>query len=254
MDATPPAPADLDLSGATFSVTWRASGTHQALALMADDVWFWSFVAPSPPWSGSVGSFRCESTERERAALLDIANRLGGEPARPEEHPGTGHLGLLLAAGAHRAWVDAGSDLASGVQRATAPLLAGERPRPVSAVRLRADVMTFPGLPPLLGLGFDSIGTEPSTVRLDADHIVLVGPDGDWRTVPRPRMGLVDGDGALLDGLYQAATVPAGEVGVWTLAEADATGVRRVVVSGTIDAAGPVPAASPAFAMSADIA
>ena len=82
---------------------------------------------------------------------------------------------------------------------------------------------------------------------------MLAGADGDWRSAPPPRMGLVDGAGTLLDGLYRAATVPAGGVGVWTLADADPDGLRRVRAAGTIEVAGPVPPASVPFEVSAEV-
>ncbi|MGZ4602069.1 MAG: hypothetical protein ACXV0U_00560 [Kineosporiaceae bacterium] len=254
MDPTVPPPDDLDLSGAGLSVIWRAPGTHQALAVVADGVWFWTFASPSEPWADVAGSFLCEVSDAERAALLDLVVRIAGEGTSPgRARPGAGRLELLLAAGSRRTWVDAGSEAASDVQQATGPLLADSRPRAVNAVRLKAARMTPPAGDPVLGLTFAAIGADSSMLRLDPQALRLIGADGDWRVAQPPRMGLVDAAGTLLDGLYQAATVPAGGLGAWVIPGGEARGAQRVVAAGTLRVAGPIPAADVAFEVSAEI-
>ncbi|MEN3307505.1 MAG: hypothetical protein V7603_3707 [Micromonosporaceae bacterium] len=126
----------LDLSAATFAVTWRAAGTHQALALFDDGVWFWTLASPDAAWAALAGTFRGEAGGGERAALLDIAARVAAAaiPAIPES--AAGGLALVLAAGGRTIRVDAGSAAAAEVTRAVSPLLATARP--VSAVQVRA--------------------------------------------------------------------------------------------------------------------
>jgi hypothetical protein len=254
VDPIVPPPDDLDLSGAGLSVTWRAPGTHQVLAVVADGVWFWTFASPSGPWADVAGTFLCEVSDADRAALLELVDRIPGEdPSGGRASPGAGGLGLWLSAGSRRAWVDAGSAAAFDVQQATGPLLTQSRAHAVDALRLKAARRTPPVGDPVLGLTFTAIGTDPSTLRLDPHALRLIRPDGDWRVAQPPRMGLVDGAGTLLDGLYQAASVPAGGLGVWVIPGAEAEDAQRVVAAGTVQVAGPIPAAAVAFEVSAEI-
>jgi hypothetical protein len=104
----------------------------------------------------------------------------------------------------------------------------------------------------MLGLTVDSIGSEPAVLGLDAGAVRLDASEGAWQPVPAPRMGLVDGDGTLLDGLYAPATVPPGVRGAWVLPGVTAGSVsevraQQVRIGGTIRVAGPVPPATVAF-------
>jgi hypothetical protein len=200
------------------------------LALTDDGAWFWTLASPAPPWDALAGTFRCDG---DRAALLGIAARVA-DGTVPES--GDGGLALVLSAGGRTIRVAAGSPAAAEVTTAAAPLLAAARP--VSAVRTRAAVMAPPGGDPVLGLSFTSIGTEPAVLGLDPAAVRLIAAEGSWHEVPPPRMGLVEGAGNLLDGLYTPATMPPGTVGAWVLAAADAAPGQRVRAGGTVRASG----------------
>ena len=234
----------LELAAAAVAIVWRAPGTHQALALSGDDVWFWTFASPEPRWADVTGTFRTEATPAERAALTALS------PGDDEP----GGLALQLTVAGRTARVAVGSVLGRQVGAAVDPLLDRLRATPVSAVALTAAIVTPPGgLPAMLGLTVDSIGTKPAVLGLDAGAVRLGVPDGAWQPVPPPRMGLVDGAGTLLDGLYGAATVPAGARGAWVLPGVPADEAQRVRIGGTIRVAGPVPAGMVAFEVTAPL-
>jgi hypothetical protein len=226
---------DLDLSAATAAIAWQAPGTHSVLAIYGEDVWFWSLQAPGEPLADVAGTFRSAASASERTALCDLLIRLA-------DAPDAGGAGLVVTAGGRTARLDATGEPAAAVAKLATPLLAADRIQPTRAVRLGAAAVTAPGGRSVLGLSFASIGSEPVTVRLDADGVRLLDPDGPWRSLAAPRMGLVDGEGNLLDGRYTAATIPAGGLGAWLLGEVDSRPGRRVRASGTITLAGPVTA------------
>ena len=228
----------LELGAASLAVVWRSPGTHQALALHGDDVWFWTFASPEPRWADVAGTFRIEATPDERAALAAL--QLG------DDEPGG--LALQLTVEGRTAQVGAGSALGLRIGAAVTPLFDRLRAAPVSAVAVSAAVVTPPGgLPPMLGLTVDSLGAQPAVLGLDAGAVRLDASEGAWQPVPAPRMGLVDGDGTLLDGLYAPATVPPGVRAAWVLPGVSGGDARQVRIGGTIRVAGPVPPATVAF-------
>ncbi len=229
----------LDLAAARFAVTWLATGTHQVLALVDDDVWFWTLASPEPAWASLAGTFRCDASDGERNTLLAAAAPVADGTLADSAAPGG--LAVAVTAAGRTVRVDAGSDAAARVGAAVAPLLAEARPSPVRAVRLRAARMAAPGSTEMLGLAVTSVGTEPALLGLDGAGVRVVAPDGAWESVPPPRMGLVAEAGTLLDGLYAPATIPAGGTGAWVLAGATATPGHRVLAGGSIALAGPWP-------------
>ena len=234
----------LELATADVAIVWRAPGTHQALALSGDDVWFWTFASPEARWADVTGTFRTAATPAERAALTALS------PGDDEP----GGLALQLTVAGRTARVAVGSALGRRVGAAVGPLLDRLRATPVSAAALSAAVVAPPGgLPAMLGLTVDSIGPAPAVLGLDAGAVRLDAPDGSWQAVPAPRMGLVGADGELLDGLYRAATVPPGARGAWVLPGVPAGEARRVRIGGTIRVAGPVPAGTVAFEVTAPL-
>ena len=234
----------LEPGTAAVAIVWRAPGTHQALALSGDDVWFWTFASPEVRWADVTGTFRTEATPAERAALTALSPG-DDEPGGPA---------LQLTAAGRTARVAVGSALGRQVGAAVGPLLDRLRDAPVSAAALSAAVVAPPGgLPAMLGLTVDSIGPAPVVLGLDAGAVRLDAPDGSWQAVPAPRMGLVGADGELLDGLYRAATVPPGARGAWVLPGVPAGDARRVRIGGTIRVAGPVPAGTVAFEVTAPL-
>ena len=225
----------LELGAAATSILWRTPGMHQALAVHGDDVWLWTFASPEPRWADVAGTFRV-AAPAEAAALAALT--VDDEP---------GDLPLQLTVAGRTARVAAGSELGRRVGAVVGPLLDRLRAAPVSAVSLTAAVVTPPGgLPAMLGLALDALGPEPAVLGLDAGGVRL-GADGAWQPVPAPRMGLVDADGTLLDGLYAAATVPAGGSGAWVLPGVAVGDAQRVRIGGTVRVAGPVPPAAVAF-------
>lgn len=226
----------LELGAAATSIVWRTPGAHQALAVHGDDVWFWTFASPEPRWADVAGTFRVAAPS-EAAALAALV--VDDEP---------GDLPLELTVSGRTARVAAGSELGRRVGAVVGPLLDRLRAAPVSAVSVTAAVVTPPGgLPAMLGLTIDALGPEPAVLGLDADGVRLGADDGAWQPVPAPRMGLVDADGALLDGLYAAATVPAGGRGAWVLPGVPVGEAQRARIGGTIRVAGPVPPAAVEF-------
>jgi hypothetical protein len=235
----------LEPGTASPTIVWRAAGIHQVLALSGDDVWFWTFVSPEPRWADVTGTFRIAATPDERAALAALTAQADG--------PAPGPAVELTVAG-RTVRVAAGSRLGLRVGAAVAPLLDRLRAAPVSAAVVSAAVIEPPGgLGPMLGLTVTALGTQQAVIGLTADALRIAGPDGPWQPVPAPRMGLVGPDGALLDGLYAMASVPAGGRGAWVVPGAPMSGARRVRVAGTVRVVGPVPAAAVPFEVTAEI-
>ena len=73
----------LELGATSPSILWRSPGTHQALALHGDDVWFWTFASPQERWAGVAGTFRVAATPAEKAALDHGAERVVLEFVEP---------------------------------------------------------------------------------------------------------------------------------------------------------------------------
>ena len=134
-----------------------------------------------------------------------------------------------------------------------ATLLAPDRMRAISVVEMRATQATPPGGIPMLGASFASTGSASVTIHLNAGSIRLLDLDGPWRLLNAPRMGLVDGAGNLLDGLYRDATIAPGGLGAWLLGAADGGIGQRVRVAGTIVPTGPVPPVAVAFEVTAPV-
>ena len=234
----------LELGATSPSIVWRAPGTHQALALHGDDVWFWTFASPEERWADVAGTFRVVATPSEQAALAALT---------VDDVPSGLTLQLTVAGRTGR--VAAGSELGRRVGAVVGPLLDRLRAAPVSAVSLTAAVVRPPGgLPAMLGLTIDALGPEPAVLALDAGAVRLGAANEAWQPVPAPRMGLVDAAGALLDGLYAAATVPAGGRGAWVLPGVPVGEAQRVRIGGTLRVAGPVPPAMIAFEATAPLA
>jgi hypothetical protein len=241
-------PVGLELSGAAFSVLWRALGVHQALARYDDRVWFWTLGSPEPQLAALVGTFACDLEPGEGDALDALAERAAADST---PGPSTG-LNLVLGYGSGTALVPAGTQLAADVEAAVAPLRERAVRSPVAAVAVRAGVVQPPAGPAILGLTFSSAGSAPVVIRVDGESLRLADGEG-WRQLAAPRMGLVDGAGHLLDGLYRPATVPAGGLGAWVLPGVDVGVGERVLVRGLIEVCGPPPPAMVDFEVSAEL-
>jgi hypothetical protein len=230
---------DIDLSGAIGAITWQTVGTDTVLAVYPDEVWLWSLASPSEPWTDRAGTFHVQASESERAALLAALRRA-------PDVPPTGGLELLLTVDNRDVRCDAGSESGAEIGALVAPLLGPDRVTPLSAVWMRAAMLTPPGMSETLALSFESLGRLPVPLRLDGDRVTLLDADGPWVTLPPPRIGLVDDEGAPLDGLTTPATIPSGGLGAWLLNgaadqpdTAPAAG-QRVRVYGWVTIAGPI--------------
>jgi hypothetical protein len=234
--------AGLDLSDADLSVTWRSIGTHQVFAVYADRAaWYWA-LATIGDGSDVVGSFRTDISDDEWGPMEELAGQVGtlGNDRTDDD------LGMALTAGNATGWVAAGSDHAGSVASTVMPLVERARAGAVAATRFGTRVVTAPTGQRLAGFTFLSIGVQPVLLSLDANTFALVSAGGDWRSLPAPRMGLVDAAGELLDGLYQTAEIPPGGLGACTIVLADAEGEppARGTLHGLLTLAGPWPAAS----------
>lgn len=198
----------IDLSWARLAVTWRSVGTHQILAVRDDGaVWFWA-LATIGPGSDVVGTFRTRLPDDRRPDLDAVA----GLPDRAGAAV-PGQLGLTVSSGDRSGWVPLGGADASTVTDLVLPLVAAARTAPVAAARLVTHLVTAPTGARAAGFSLTSVGTEPVTALLDRDTLALTTFDGDWLPLTPPRMGLVGAAGELLDGIYQAATIPPGSAG-----------------------------------------
>ena len=99
----------LELGAAATSIVWRMPGTHQALAVHGDDVWFWTFASPEPRWADVAGTFRVAAPS-EAAALAALV--VDDEP---------GDLPLELTVSGRTARVAAGSELGRRVGAVVGP-------------------------------------------------------------------------------------------------------------------------------------
>jgi hypothetical protein len=233
--------AGFDLSDAVVSVTWRSVGSHQVLAVYADRAaWYWA-MATIGDGSDVVGSFRTDVSDDEWGSIEELAGQVssfGNDRAH-------GDLGTALTSGNVTGWVAAGSDQAGRVALIVMPLVERARAGPIAATRFGTRVVTAPTGQLLAGFTFLSIGVQPVQLSLDADTFALVSAGGDWRSLPAPRMGLVDAAGDLLDGLYQTAEIAPGALGACTilLAETEGDAAARGTLHGFLTLAGPWPAA-----------
>lgn len=200
---------ELDLSGARLAVTWRSTGTHQVLAAYDDrTLWVWD-LATVGPGSDLVGSFQTEVPEGSWSGVVELA-AVVDELVSTGPTPRAGDLVLRVGSGAVSGWLALGSEAAARVGTTTQPLLGLARQHPVAAARLTTMVATAPTGQRLAGFSLASVGREPVSLLIDPAALVLT-VDGEAELLPAPRMGLVSGDGTLLDGLYQPARIEPGQ-------------------------------------------
>ena len=235
----------IDLSGATLTVTWRSIGTHQILAVYPDrTVWYWA-MATIGPRSADVGSYATEASARQYGALEQVVAQLGNATDRPSPHD----LGLAVTFGQRAAWVRDGTDQAGAIAAAVRPLVESALSKPVAVARFAAQVVRAPTGDRVAGFTFASLGREPVQLRFEAESFELTSPSGERLALPVPRMGLVDSNGALLDGLYQTATVPAGGQGACTVVlpgpdDQAAAPPARAAIRGLVLLVGPWPSSA----------
>ena len=195
----------LDLSSARLTVTWEAVGTHQVLAAYHDrTVWFWA-LATIGSGSDLVGSFATQVPADAWSAVPELAGDVDAL-ARAARNPTPGELGLRVGSGTTTAWLPLGGEAAARVNAVAQPLLGLVRQHPIAVARLTTLVATAPTGQRVAGFSMASVGSEPVSLMLDPDALVLT-LGGAAELLPPPRMGLVAGDGTLLDGLYQPARI-----------------------------------------------
>ena len=113
-------------------MTWRAIGTHQALAVYDDrTAWYWA-MATIGPGSELVGSFRDELAEDHWAAVSEVAT-LVPTLARTSTGPVPGELGLRVGSGPESAWLPLAEAAAARVTAVTERVLPLVRRHPVAA-------------------------------------------------------------------------------------------------------------------------
>lgn len=229
--------AGFDLSGAVLTVTWRAVGTHQVLAVYAERAaWYWA-LATIGEGADVVGSFRTGVTDDEWESIGELAGRIGNLA----NDRVSDELGIALTAGAAAAWVAFGSDEAGAIASTVMPLVRRALAEPVAAARFETRVVTAPTGQRVAGFTLSSIGRESVMLRLDADTFALVSGGGEWHSLPAPRMGLIDAGGGLLDGLYQTAEISPGGLGACTILLTETPGdpPARGALHGSVTLAGP---------------
>jgi hypothetical protein len=227
----------IDLSAAVVSVTWRAIGTHQTLAVFEDrTAWYWA-LATVGAGADVVGSFRAAVPPERFAAATAMATAAVGREA--DAAPGA--LGMTVTSAEHRGWVPLGTTEADDLAAVVLPLVASARAQPIAAAQLQTHVATAPTGQRIAGFTLTSVGERPLSLRFDPQTFVLTAGDGGATLLPAPRMGLVDAGGRLLDGLYQAAQLAPGVLGACTivLAEAPPAPLARGAVQGWLTLEGP---------------
>jgi hypothetical protein len=205
-----------DVRTAVLSVTWRSVGTHQVLAVFDDrTAWFWA-MATIGPGADVVGSFRAEVPDESWSAVTALGTTVAADDSAGTD-PRPGGLAIILTAGPVTRRVPLGTAEAAEVGSTVLPLVELARTTPVAAVRFGTHVVTAPTGQLLAGFTATSIGAQPVSLRLDRSAFGLALSDGDRIELPDPRVGLVDVDGSLLDGLYQPATIRPGRHGATSI-------------------------------------
>ncbi|GAA1524203.1 hypothetical protein BJ978_000659 [Agromyces terreus] len=228
----------------------RVGGPESDQALAVTDAACWVAVLRRPGSIGEpVGTFRAECTGDEADAAVAAAIR-----AIAASGAG-GDVGWALEVDGRSEVVPHAAAVDSGLDAAVDPLLVRALQAPVSAVRLEAHVVEVPGMGAMLGFTFASIGTEATSLRLEADRLTVTTTSGEVVPLPTPTLGLVDADGTLRDGIGAIAELPPGRRATCSLpwAGGDTDGAIAAA-SGSIELAGPfAPLGVQPFAVSATV-
>ncbi|ANJ25700.1 hypothetical protein [Agromyces aureus] len=184
----------------------RVRGPESDVAFAVTDAACWVAVLRRPGTAGdTVGTFRASCSSVEADAALEAARR-----ALAAQHDGeSGDVGWSIDLDGRSVLVSHGTAVDEGLDAAVDPLIARALASPVAAVRLEAHVVDVPGMGAMLGFTFASLGTEPTSLRFDADRFQVTDAAGSAFALPAPSLGLVDGDGTLRDGLHATAELPA---------------------------------------------
>lgn len=220
-------PVGMDLSAAQLTVVWRAAGTCQVFAAMPDRrAWWWSFSSADAAewdragtWGAPLDDGMWSVVDAAAAATGGAAELTPGSPVSPALGPLSEVVALVRA---HPLAV------------ITLSAVAAAPPVPVPTAQLLAATMT-------------ASGQEASVLTFDPVRVRFHAASGDWSSAEPPRMGLVTGDGRLLDGIHQPATFAPGDHAAMMLVPPVGPMPADISIAGTLQLSGPWPdAAAPA--------
>lgn len=217
----------------------RVRGPGSDLAFAVTDAACWVAVLRRPgPGGGpgdTVGTFRTTCSSGEADAAVDAARR-----TLAAQHDGErGDVGWSIDLEGRSALVAHGTAVGEGLDAAVDPLIARALTAPIAAVRLEAQVVDMPGMGAMLGFTFASLGTEPTSLYLDAERLTLTSASGDGVEFATPTLGLVDADGTLRDGFRAIAELPPGRRATCSLPFAGSGEGAQAAASGSIALTGP---------------
>ncbi|MET4156663.1 hypothetical protein [Agromyces sp. PvR057] len=217
----------------------RVRGPESDLAFAVTDVACWVGVLRRPGGGGgpgdTVGTFRATCSSGEADAAVEAARRaLAAQHDRER-----GDVGWSIDLEDRSALVSHGSAVDEGLDAAVDPLIARALQSPVAAVRLEAHVVDVPGMGAMLGFTFASLGTEPTSLFLDAERLAVTSASGEAVAFPTPTLGLVDADGSLRDGFRAIAELPPGRRATCSLPFPASGDGALATASGSLALAGP---------------
>lgn len=217
-------PVGMDLSAAHLTVVWRAAGTCQVFAAMPDRrAWWWSFSSADAAEWNLAGTWGTPLADDMWARVEAAASATGGTTELTPGSPVSPEVGQLDE------------------------VVALVRTHPIAVITLSAVVAAPPVPVPtsqVLAATITASGQEAAVLTIDPTRIRFHAPSGDWSSADPPRMGLVTGDGRLLDGIHQAATFAPGDHAAMMLMPPAGAMPAQVSVAGTLQLSGPWPGAA----------
>ncbi|KQM82334.1 hypothetical protein ASE68_02760 [Agromyces sp. Leaf222] len=220
-------------------VVARVRGPESDLAFAVTDVSCWVSVLRRPGADGgpgdTVGTFRTSCSSGEADAAVDAARR-----TLAARHDGEGgDVGWSIDLEGRSAIVSHGTAVDEGLDAAVDPLIARALATPVAAVQLEVHVVDVPGMGAMLGFTFASLGTESTSLFLEAERLAVTSESGDDVAFAPPTLGLIDADGALRDGIRAVAELPPGRRATCSLPFPGSGDGAHATASGSIILAGP---------------
>jgi len=241
----------LDLSGALVAFRWQSIGLDRTIAVYDDGaIRCWQLSAIEAEFADVAGAFRIDADSSELSAARAIAARIesasvAGLGSASGQH---GELGLNVTVGNVSHWVGASDPLAAEIGGFVQPLVSKVLQAPLSALRLGGALLPAPATPDDppqgavgLAVSFRSAGSVAVTFTVDPNAITVELGNAGWQQVVPPRMGVLSGDGNLIDGIYVPAVIAAGTLGVMMIGAPAGGTPTSVRVNGTITLTGPWP-------------
>ncbi|MFV0458461.1 MAG: hypothetical protein ACK5MT_06800 [Actinomycetales bacterium] len=233
----------VEVSRALLSARWQAPRTAQALAVTSDGLcWFWSCGSPGRAarsvgtWCAALGPDLIREVGAVRGSLTTIT------PDDGSHGPLAGPPGVILSADGVRHRVRLGTDSAATL---LAPLVAARQAcleQPRSVVDWRVRLLAVPGGRPVVAYAVTGLGSEPVCFHLDGQAMAITSSTGGSRDIDSPRMGFVNDQAELLDGLYATAQLAAGQTAVLSvpLPEGDGGTPAFASATGSVRLLGPL--------------